>query len=151
ATNKGELVIDVDDPAIEVVVYQGAARLVDRTTDRTFELKAGDGEVEFYDPATGAGAVTKRFTLTRNGKGRVSATMKEIADRRKPVGPKKDPPPGPAGTDPDRRAAEWVLGVGGRVGIRQGETARELGPKDPLPPGPFLVRWVILVGARPVT
>ena len=46
--------IDVDDPNIEVKLVRGDAVIVDRTTGREFVLKAGDGEVTFHDPHSGA-------------------------------------------------------------------------------------------------
>src|SRR5207247_2215810 len=52
ATNKGELVIEVDDADVEVTVKQGGATVIDRKKDRQFVLSAKGGEIEFYDPQT---------------------------------------------------------------------------------------------------
>ena len=46
-TNKGELIVQVDDDRVEVVVKQNGVEVRDKTKDRTFVLTAGKGEVEF--------------------------------------------------------------------------------------------------------
>jgi formylglycine-generating enzyme required for sulfatase activity len=84
ATNKGELVVEVDDPRIEVLVKGADAEVHDRSKGRTFVLKAGDGEIEFFDPDTGAHALTKAFKITRGGRTPLKATMAEVAAARKP-------------------------------------------------------------------
>jgi serine/threonine protein kinase/Leucine-rich repeat (LRR) protein len=51
--------------------------------------------------------------------------------------------------DPDRRAAEWVLSIGGRwPGIERDGEVRDV---DVLPPGPFKLRKVDLYGNQKVT
>jgi serine/threonine protein kinase len=56
---------------------------------------------------------------------------------------KKTPPVAPA--DPERAAAEWVHGLGGVLGLRVPDApVKEIGPKDPLPVGPFTVHSVRL-------
>jgi WD40 repeat protein len=92
-TDKGELLIETDDPNIEVVVKQDGAVVRDRSKEREFVIRAGDkGEVEFYDPETGAKAVTKKFALTRGDKARVSATMADVAAARPKPAPRVEPP-----------------------------------------------------------
>jgi hypothetical protein len=82
-TNQGELVVELGDPDIEVTVVQGGAKVIDKTKQRTFVLKAGrGGEVEFYDPETGVKAVTKTFEITRGGKTVVTASQTEVAAAR---------------------------------------------------------------------
>jgi serine/threonine protein kinase len=86
ATNKGEMVLEIDDPNVEVFITPKAARVVmdkGKTKEREFELKAGDYEVEFFDPDTGARAMTKEFKVERGGKVVVRATMKDILATRK--------------------------------------------------------------------
>src|SRR6202007_982333 len=46
ATNKGVLVVQVDDANVEVAIKQNGVIVRDRTTKREFVLTAGDGEVE---------------------------------------------------------------------------------------------------------
>jgi internalin A len=50
-------------------------------------------------------------------------------------------------TDPDRRAAEWVLSIGGRPGIESDGEERDV---DQLPPGPFKLRKVQLYNNQKV-
>jgi len=57
--------------------------------------------------------------------------------------PKKASPVPPA--DPDRTAAEWVHGLGGVLGLLVPDApVKEVGPKEPLPAGPFTVHSVRL-------
>jgi formylglycine-generating enzyme required for sulfatase activity len=140
ATNKGELVIEVDDPRIEVVVMGADAEVRDKSTNRSFVLRAGSGEVEFLDPKSGARALTKKFTIERGGRQVVKATMQEIESaREKAAG-------GPSGSDPDRTVAEWVLGQGGLsfVEVRLGNQSTTVRASEQLPGGKFEVRKVHL-------
>jgi eukaryotic-like serine/threonine-protein kinase len=107
ATNKGELVVEVNDDNVEIVVKQNGAVVVDKTKDRRFVLTAKDGEIEFLDPETGVTTQTKTFRLTRGGVDRVVATM----------GVKPNPVAAKPG-DPVRILAEWALGRGGVLGVR---------------------------------
>ncbi|MBL8866293.1 MAG: protein kinase, partial [Planctomycetia bacterium] len=115
ATNKGELVVEVNDDNVEIVVKQDGAVVVDKTKNRRFVLTATDGEIEFLDPDTGVTTQTKTFRLTRGGVDRVVATMGA-----KPNGVAAKP------GDPVRILAEWTLARGGVLGIRgtSGETKR---------------------------
>jgi serine/threonine protein kinase/Leucine-rich repeat (LRR) protein len=103
-TNKGELIVQVDDDRVEVVVKQNGVEVRDKTKERVFVLTAGKGEVEFFDPETGVKMTTRRFSLSRGGRNRVSVRMAELAVK-------------PALPTADRKAAEWVLSVGGRVQV----------------------------------
>jgi eukaryotic-like serine/threonine-protein kinase len=106
ATNKGELVIEADDPNIEVLVKPDAAHVVmdkGKTSEREFVLKAGNYEFEVFDPQSGAKSYSRKFEITRGGTTRLTATMNEIASAR----PKPGVGPGPA-IDRDRRAAELL-------------------------------------------
>ena len=81
-TNKGELVVEPDDPTVEVVVKMNGEVVQVRTTNREFTLTAGDGQVEVYEK-DGIKLATKKFTLTRGGKETVRVTAQELADVRK--------------------------------------------------------------------
>ena len=88
ATNKGELIVEVDTDDVEVTIKQGGAVIVDRKKDRTFVLTAKGGEVEFFDPGTGVRLLTKEFKLERGGK-TVLRAREELAKERlkEPVKP----------------------------------------------------------------
>jgi WD40 repeat protein len=70
AGNKGELVIETDDPDVQVEVLQGGerVRLLDRKTGRKIDLQAGDYEVKVVDEKDGLQLSADRFTLSRGGK-----------------------------------------------------------------------------------
>jgi hypothetical protein len=94
ATNKGTLVVEVNEANVEVVVKdQNGIVLRDRTTDREFVLTAGKGEVEVYEAGSNLKLATKAFTLTRAGKDYVRVTADEVAQAKaEPEGPGKDAP-----------------------------------------------------------
>jgi len=118
AGNKGELIVQVDDPAVEVAVKQNGVVVLDRTTRREFVLTAGDGEVEVYEKESGLKLATKKFTLTRGGKEIVNVRQQDLV-RAKPVEDKGAKPSEVPAETLDRRAAKWVLSLGGGIMIRQ--------------------------------
>ena len=126
-TNKGELVIEVDDKDIEVKIVQNGVVVQDKTAKREFTLTAGKGEIEVTEK-NGVNLATKKFELTRNGKTTVTVTLQELAvvrgaqakiePKAAAGGPMPKIEPGPAGVgDADRKAAEWVLSIGGMVRV----------------------------------
>jgi serine/threonine protein kinase/Leucine-rich repeat (LRR) protein len=151
ATNQGELVVEVDDPNVEIKVVQNGVVVQDKTAQREFTLTAGKGQIEVFEK-DGIKLATREFTLTRGGKTTVKVTLQELADARKPkIEPKSAPPKGEPGAlatgDPDRRAAEYVLSIGGHVRIND---------KDPwinvaLPKEPFRLTAVNLHGNQKAT
>jgi hypothetical protein len=122
ATNRGVLVVQVDDPTVEVAIKQGGAVVRDPSTQREFVLTAGAGEVEVFEKASGLKLATRKFTLTRGGR---ETLVVQLEGGKRPA------------RDADRRAAEWVLSIGGRVVIRARDREREIGPGKRLPAGPF--------------
>jgi hypothetical protein len=148
ASNRGVLVVEVDSAAdVEVTVRQDGAVVRDRTSKREMVLKAGDGEIEVYDRDSGLKLATKRFTLTRGGKETVVVTLEQS----KPAAPSAPPPVKPAAADPDRRAAEWALSLGGKVAVEADCVGRDLGPGQKLPGGDFRLVRVELIGNKQVT
>jgi Leucine-rich repeat (LRR) protein len=105
--NKGELVVEVDDPntEVEVAVRQNAIVVRDRTTERAFVLTAGVGDVEVYEKASGLKLATRRFTLTRGAKEIVTVRLERSTAR---------------------RAAEWALMLGGTIQISQAGSSQEI-------------------------
>lgn len=131
ATNKGELVVEVDNPDVEVKVVQGGVAVTDKTTNRRFELTAGGGEVEVYEPASGLRLTTKKFTLTRGQKVIVNVSH-EVAQARAIR---------PAATEQDL-AGDWNGGTGdwGSMTIRadaDGYTGTYTGGTTDGKPGTF--------------
>ena len=130
-TNRGELVIEVDHPDIEVTVKDAAARVFDKGTGRVFVLTAGEGEVEFYDPQTGAKALTKAFRVERAGKTVVRATLAELVKPSPP--PPPPPPPGSAPSIPLPGVGPTFFPAwsadGSRLAIARGNTVRVFDPR----------------------
>ena len=77
ATNKGELVIETDDPDIEVTVKKDneVVQIVDKKSGRTVTLKAGRYQVELGEGANGLTLSTDQFTLERGGKAVVKVSV----------------------------------------------------------------------------
>lgn len=78
ATDKGELLVEVGDPDIEVVVKQNGAVVEQKSTRRSFILRVAGGEVEVFEK-DGVHLTTKKFTLTRGGATTVTITPRELA------------------------------------------------------------------------
>jgi predicted Ser/Thr protein kinase len=138
ATNKGELVVEVDDPDVEVRVKQGTV-VIERAGSNQWIVAAGDGVVEVTDKQSGDTLAVREFTLRRGGKEVVRVQVKALADARK-----AEPRGNPA---VDRSVAAWVLQKGGGVLVGvdgkpplwiQGATAQ-------LPQGPIQLTGIALV------
>jgi serine/threonine protein kinase len=93
-TGTGELVVQIDDPNVEVSIRQNNVVVQDKTTKREFELSAGDGVIEVYEKTSGLKLATKQFTLTRGGKTYVQVNLEEIQAARKLPGKKVSLRPG---------------------------------------------------------
>ena len=81
------------------------------------------------------GEEVARVTVPEGG----SAVVQQDGDRGKRKGD-------PGDTDPDCRAAEWVLSIGGTIQIRRDGQEREIKATKDLPAAPFEVVSVILEG-----
>src|SRR5207244_447043 len=70
ATNQGELIIETDDPDVEVIVKQDdqTAKIIDKKTGRTVNLKAGKYEIELGETDKNLTLSTHQFTLKRGDK-----------------------------------------------------------------------------------
>jgi serine/threonine protein kinase len=70
ATDKGDLVVETDDPNIKVVVSQGGKQvaIVDTQTKREVRLASGTYEIELARGGEGLRLSTDKFTLTRGGR-----------------------------------------------------------------------------------
>ena len=74
ATNKGQVVIETDDPDVTVVLREkeGEATIIDAKTKEEVTLKAGDYQVELLQAKMGLRLSAKEFTLKRGDKQIVS-------------------------------------------------------------------------------
>ncbi len=70
AANKGELVVETDDPDVQVEVFQGGerVRILDLKTGKKIDLQAGEYEVKLLDQKDGLQLSADHFTLSRGGK-----------------------------------------------------------------------------------
>jgi serine/threonine protein kinase/Leucine-rich repeat (LRR) protein len=148
-TNKGQVVIELDDPAIEVTVKEGGATLLDRQGSRTLTLAAGDHQLDFeikYATGDVERFSTDKFTLARGGKEivKVSRALAKADDRPRTANvpaatttesARSDPPDSDANAD--RRAIEYLLSIGGQIGILVDDQYRGVRTIAELPEGPF--------------
>jgi Leucine-rich repeat (LRR) protein len=148
ATNKGVLLVQVNDPKVEVAVKRNGILVQDLTTRREFVLTAGNGEIEVYEKASGLRLATKRFTLTRGGKETVTVELP-----RPPKAAKKEPNPPlvqKAG-EADRRAAEWILSIGGVLSLRTHDKTLDIDALNKLPVEEFRLVDIDLFRSRQLT
>ena len=70
ATNKGQVVIQIDDPQVEVTIQENRVTIQDRPGQREITLTAGEHQLEvtMKDPTGEKAFTTERFTLSRGGR-----------------------------------------------------------------------------------
>lgn len=153
ANNKSALVIQVDDPKVQVVVKQNGVVVQDKTTLREFELTPVDGEIEVYEAASGLKLLTKKFALTRGGKEYVNITAEVAQAQKKKPEEKKNGKPleKPTPSDPDRMAAEWVLSISGTICFMENGKSRQIKAVGDLPLGTFELTVVNLTRNQQVS
>jgi Leucine-rich repeat (LRR) protein len=165
ATNRGVVVIEVDDPAIEVTVDDSSIIVRDGPARREMTLAAGDHifHVTVHEASGPMSFDSDAVTIDRGGK-RVFNVRQEIARyqaRTKSAladSPQKIVPtvaaPAASGTAPpangDRIAAEWALATGGVVTVAAAGKEQALQPGQKLPEGDVRLLNVDL-RERPVT
>lgn len=128
ATPKGTLVINADDPNIEIVVKKNGAIIRDKTRDREIVLEVGDYTIELSEKKDGLKLSTDRFSITRDGAETVKVWFEKANDFALT----------PDQSDPHRQAALLVLkhegsdvSVETHDGVRHGiRKAADL-PKEP--------------------
>ncbi|HEV8070252.1 MAG TPA: protein kinase [Planctomycetaceae bacterium] len=134
ATNKGQVVIEIDDPQIEVTIRENRVAILDRPGQREITLAAGEHELDVTvkEPTGEKAFTTDRFTLSRGGRKiidvRAELSKASAARPAVPPNPQVSGTGGPTeevhqqrrsgGTDRYRRAAQWVLSLGGSVTVR---------------------------------
>jgi len=167
ATNKGQIVIKVDDPSIEVMVQENHAVLLDRKGHSEITLAAGEHQLQVTvkQPSGETTFNTDKFVLSRGGE-KVVDVQQELTKAialRVPAVPKlpattaagarvagamvKDQsPPARPPTSLDRAAAMWVLSLGGNVTVRAGRDPKlvSVDRADQLPASSFQLTGVRL-------
>jgi serine/threonine protein kinase/Leucine-rich repeat (LRR) protein len=142
STPEGDYVIDTDDPSFAFSVSKGGVILEDRKTKRKYKLKvvggnqaAGEFELDVTDVDADLSFKTKKFTIKRGQR----VALETWFERKQTA----------AAIDPDRRAAEYVLSIGGLVRVN-GED-RDIKTVATLPEGPFRLTSVDLGHKKYVT
>jgi serine/threonine protein kinase len=152
-TAEGTLVVELNDPDVEARIKNGKLVLLgpdgkERYTlspaERNKKIDAGSYTIR-VEGADGVVLDTREFALKKNGEVRVRVTL-EPKLVRKVDPPKKEPP---KADDPDRRAAEYVLSIGGRVRVEPAEGIITAA-KD-LPAGPVKLIDIHLGSNKQVT
>jgi serine/threonine protein kinase len=158
-TGEGELIVEIDDPNVEARIKNGRLVVVgpdgkDQYTlspsERNKKLAAGPYTIR-VEGADGLAIDTPEFTLKKGGKVVVRVTLApkvlKPIDPPAVVPPGPNPPPGPE-LDSDRKAAEYVLSVGGRIRIND---PKEIKTAKDLPQERFRVTAVDLFGNKQAT
>jgi serine/threonine protein kinase/formylglycine-generating enzyme required for sulfatase activity/Leucine-rich repeat (LRR) protein len=149
---EGTLVVEVDDPEVSVQI-DGSDLVITGAGVKEIRLKAGQHTVE----ARKDGQLVRRelTTVTRNGRQVVRINQEPPADMQVAKVGNKDSnariestPTSPEANDPDRRAAEYVLSIGGAVQLTNRPDFIDAAPK--LPPEAFqLITVHLLSNAQP--
>jgi hypothetical protein len=152
ATNKGEVVIETDDPDVEVKIRDGTVIVHDWAKNRKYALTAGDYDLEVREAGPdGPRLRATRFSLNRGGREVVTARLVPVKAPEAKPGPAPGLAAAPA-VDADRAAAEWLLSVKrDPVTVRVGGRERAVRSAKDLPAGPFEVDEVNLWGNPVVT
>jgi serine/threonine protein kinase len=132
----GTLIVEVDDPSVSVTI-DGEEIVLTGTAAKEIRLKPG----QYKLLATKDGNVVRRelVTVTQNGR--------QVVRVSKEAGPM--PMEGHVET-PDRRAAEWVLSIGGSVRGHQ-DPGRLLKPGETIPSGEWKLVMANVVGKPQAT
>ncbi|MBM4071491.1 MAG: hypothetical protein FJ271_21530 [Planctomycetes bacterium] len=137
-TNQGLLIVETDDPDIEVTVKENGVTLLDKKGQRTITLAAGNHKLDVTVKDAGGELrfFTSEFNLSRGGKKVVNVRQEMARGKGKEL-------PVKGHEDVDRWGAEWTLSLGGMVNIIvDGEEKRVADIKD-LPGKPFRLKSVM--------
>jgi serine/threonine protein kinase len=117
ATNKGQVVIKVDDPTVGVTVAEDQIVIHDGEGRAEITLAAGPHQLDvtLKQPSGEARFRTDKFTLSRGGK-----QVIEVGEELKAAAAT------PSAVPLDRTAAEWVLSLKGSVTVREKQTGSQI-------------------------
>ncbi len=150
-TAEGTLVVEITDPDVEARIKNGKLVLVGAdgkekytitSADRNKTIDAGQYSIR-VEGADGLALNTSEFTLRKNGQVTVRVTLDPKLAKK--ADPKKDVP----NLEADRKAAEYVLSVGGSVKLN-GED-RDIKAAADLPKGRYTLTGVDLARNTAVT
>jgi hypothetical protein len=139
-TNEGQVLIEADDPNIEVTIKDQTGTVHDRGSHRKYTVRASGGLMVAVTVKDASGDehqfATREFTLRRGGKQVLRIGVELI---------KVEPPQ--AG---DRKAAEWVLSLGGQIRVHHAGEYRQVQKRADLPAEAFRLVGVDLQSNRSV-
>ncbi len=130
---EGTLVIEVDDPGVSVSI-DGQELVITGAGVKEIRMKPGQYQLQ----ATKNGEILKQelVTVTRNGRQVVQVSQKPALASAIPEASKAESKT----VDPDRRAAEYVLSVGGKVWVNKDSAFTDdnvIQTREKLPSEPF--------------
>jgi hypothetical protein len=140
-TPQGTVKIEIDDPAIKVVFVENGVTITGadkkpimlRPGEHSIRVKRGDFE---FNTDKFEIKKTLKVTLLR-GKIQALADDKVIDER-------EVPRVAVAAANPDRRAAKWVLSLGGTVHVRMAGAEKAIDAVEKLPAEDFELVWIDL-------
>lgn len=132
----GTLVIEVDDPGVSISI-DGQEMVITGAGVKELRLKPGQYQLQ----ATKDGEVLQQelVTVTRNGRQVVRVSREPTTPALKPVETVAQPTDSKV-VDPDRRAAEYVLSIGGQVWVNKDSAFTDgnvIQTREKLPSEPF--------------
>jgi serine/threonine protein kinase len=150
-TNRGEVVIVVDDPGMEVTVKEGGAVIVDPAGRRRITLASGahDLDVTVRDPGGETRFFSKSIVLNRGGK-QVLNVREELARDHEATRATRDGGPSETATvdAPERRPAERLFAFGAILRVADARGDRIVQTAGQLPADRFRVVEVYLNNTR---
>ena len=160
-TDQGTLVVTIEDPAVKAILEKGGLVIQDKNSGRDWTIKAAEtkslpsGEYQLkaskqllVTDDSGVELTTDTFTLKRKDEVRVTIALEPLAAAAvAAVGKAKGTAKStklPTTTAPHRRAAEYVLSIGGQIMIRENDRERTIQALADLPKTEFELTGVIL-------
>jgi hypothetical protein len=111
ATDQGDLVIETNDPGVEVIIKDGAGKVIDRTAKREILLKGGEYEIEcvIRDAGGEQRFLTRHLKIRRGGRLVIDARIERAKGTARSADQARE-----------ARAANWALsrGAEGKILIK---------------------------------
>ncbi len=142
-TPYGTVVVEVEDPEaiIQILNEDGKILIQGKAEKGKLIISVDPGRRLLRVEKDGVQLYTKEFSIAAGDKFRIRARLEPLP----PPGPEPSPPALP---DVERRAAEWVLEIGGTVMLRSERSTIEISNASELPLGDFTVLQVDLSGVQ---
>jgi serine/threonine protein kinase/Leucine-rich repeat (LRR) protein len=144
-TKDGTLVVELSDPNVKVQVLNEEGKVViERPGEKdAMTLSIDPGKHRLRLEKNGTEVYAKDFTIASGGKETIEASWKPNESSSVAIADKT--------TDPDRNAAQWVLGLGGRVTISSQGQETAVIERSALPTASFSVVTAEFPGVKQIT